>query len=187
MLKGIPENLYKDVFVAMFESLLRTHGFFDRMNKPCMVAVASCTKVRVYVRGEVVRPERNLRTAGQMRAEMNATSNIFEEEGIRFLQKGAIHSGWDLQIMLFPPAMFDEDVFFSLHLASRTSAMKMYAVEYCEVAMAGGSWNQDFQNCLSELVLGSSKPIFASKLSKYLFCRIHFFHLPQDLSPTFDK
>ena len=93
--------------------------------------------------------------------------NNFHDEGIRFLQKGAIHSGWDLQIMLFPPAMFDEDVFFSLHLASRTSAMKMYAVEYCEVAMAGGSWNQDFQNCLSELVLGSSKPIFASKLSIY--------------------
>ena len=37
--------------------------------------------------------------------------------------------------MLFPTAMFDEDVFFSLHLSSRTSATKMYAVEYCEVAV----------------------------------------------------
>ena len=58
-----------------------------------------------------MRPERKLRTAGQLSAEVNAdVSNNFQEEGIRFLQKGAIHSGWDLRIMLFPPAMFDEDV-----------------------------------------------------------------------------
>ena len=134
MLREIPENLHEDISVAMFESLLCTHAFFRGMNTPCMVAVASCTKIQVYVRGEVVRLERNMRTAGQLSAEMRAgLSNNWEEEGIRFLRKGAVHSGWDLQITLFPPAMFDEDVFFSLHLSSRTSATKMYAVEYCEV------------------------------------------------------
>ena len=40
----------------------------------------------------------------------------------RFIQRGVVHSGWDMQVLLKPPKYFDEDVFFSLFLTSRVSA-----------------------------------------------------------------
>jgi hypothetical protein len=106
-----------------------------KMNEFCMAEVANCTALRVYVRGEVVRQERMLRRASQVTENGIEGAGDFHSEGLRILNRGTIHSGWDVQVLLLPPAWFDEDIFFSLYMTSRTSATAMYAVEYCEVAL----------------------------------------------------
>ena len=57
----------------------------------------------------------------------------WRNQGLRFLLRGCLHSGLDLDSLLSAPAFFDSIVFFSLHQSCATSAPDLHAVEYTEV------------------------------------------------------
>merc|ERR1712224_1034959 len=47
--------------------------------------------------------------------------------------RGAVHSGWDLSMVLEPPDSFDDELFFSSDFSCHLAAPQLVAVEYSEI------------------------------------------------------
>ena len=108
---------------------LRLHIFFRNLPTKCISRFCASLSKRVFARGDVVRPERRFLIARE--AHLQHT----EMYGLKFVFRGTVRSGWEIDVFLRPPDSFDDDTFFSLPGACTIAAPELYAVGYTEILL----------------------------------------------------
>jgi hypothetical protein len=129
MFNELPANLRKILFTESYTQVMRAHPFFCTLSDACMADLCFGVEVSAYVRGDLVRKERQFKLAG------DKSAVDWQTEGIRFVLQGCLHSGWNVGVLIHAPGFFDEERFFSLHFSCTPAATDLYATQYTEVVL----------------------------------------------------
>ena len=130
MVRSLGDRTFQLRFMESYSKVVRAHPFFSTLPDACMADLCyAAATVSVYVRGDLVRKERHFKKA------VDKSVPDWQTEGIRFVLRGCLHSGWNVGVLIFAPGFFDTEKFFSLHFASTTAAPELYATEYTEVVL----------------------------------------------------
>ena len=121
----------KGVHFVDFDESFQTHIYLQSLAsiQPRTSLVKFARSPRTDPPGDLVRKERHFKTA------VDKSVPDWQTEGIRFVLRGCLHSGWNVGVLIYAPGFFDEEKFFSLHFASTTAAPELYATEYTEVLL----------------------------------------------------